>query len=237
MKILTEGSTTRSEFAAGVRHDGYAILEGIFTSHEMKEIAAVIDNSALTRSRAGVRHALQNPAIAALASDHRLSSLAKKVLGGNATPYRATFFDKSLVSNWLVVWHQDTALPLHLKKDVPGWGPWSVKDGINYAHAPARSLEQVLAIRVHLDESDSGNGPLRVLPATHDQGVLTDEQIRDMAKKIDPLDCLVACGGVLLMRPLLVHSSSKSRSQTSRRVLHIEYSSVLTFEGLELHIG
>ena len=55
-----------------------------------------------------------------------------------------------------------------------------MKDGISYAHAPASALCQVLALRVHLDESNSDNGPLRVLSGTHVKGVLTDEAIETL---------------------------------------------------------
>ena len=42
-------------------------------------------------------------------------------------------------------------------------------------------------------------------------------------------------GGVLAMRPLLIHASSKSQTDMPRRVLHIEYSATATFPGgLEL---
>jgi hypothetical protein len=37
------------------------------------------------------------------------------------------------------------------------------------------------------------------------------------------VECLSPAGGVLAMRPLLVHASSKSRDARPRRVLHIEY--------------
>ncbi len=39
---------------------------------------------------------------------------------------------------------------------------------------------------------------------------------------------------VFLMRPLAVHASSKSKSNQSRRVLHIEYAAERSFDGLEL---
>jgi ectoine hydroxylase-related dioxygenase (phytanoyl-CoA dioxygenase family) len=132
-------------------------------------------------------------------------------------------FDKSSISNRLVVWHQDTALPLRERKEVSGWGPWSVKEKIDYAHAPAGVLSQVLALRIHLDDSSADNGPLRVLPRSHTLGVLTDESIHDLAVRITPVDCIAAKGGVVVMRPLVVHSSSKSRSESPRRLLHIEY--------------
>ena len=162
---------------------------------------------------------------------------SREALGQEAIAFHATLFDKSAKANWLVVWHQDTALPIRERHDAQGWGPWSVKDGITYAHAPASALCQVLALRVHLDNSDADNGPLRVLPGTHVSGVLTDVHIEQLARYIPPIDCLVPQGGVLAMRPLIVHASSKSHSQIPRRVIHIEYAACRSFgAGLELAI-
>jgi len=142
------------------------------------------------------------PALASIARDPRLQQLARAVLGPLAIPYRATLFAKSADSNWLVVWHQDIALPLRQREDRPVWGPWSIKEGILYAHAPEQALSQVVALRLHLDDSTEENGPLRVLPDTHKRGVLTDDAIHELAWKIRPLECTVPRGGVLIMRPL-----------------------------------
>jgi ectoine hydroxylase-related dioxygenase (phytanoyl-CoA dioxygenase family) len=99
------------------------------------------------------------------------------------------------------------------------------KDGVHYAHAPACALDQILALRLHLDDSTAQSGPLRVLPGTHTLGVLTDEAIHRLSLEISPVDCLVPAAGILAMRPLIVHASSKSQSPLPRRVLHIEYAS------------
>lgn len=203
----------------------------------MAHLLDQLTHTAVNRSRAGIRHAMHMPAVAATASDARLQEIASKILGGIASPYRATVFDKSPESNWLVVWHQDTALPLREQEDRSGWGPWSVKDGIHYAHAPADALRQVVALRLHLDDSTKENGPLRVLPNTHTQGVLTDDAIHDLAATISPVDCHVQRGSVLAMRPLLVHASSKSQSQRPRRVLHIEYMRTAALETLGLAVA
>jgi len=94
---------------------------------------------------------------------------------------------------------------------------------------------RVVALRIHLDDSGAANGPLRVLPGTHRAGVLTDEQIRALGHEVPAVDCLITKGGVLAMRPLVVHASSKSQSEMARRVLHIEYTNSMTIaEGLEL---
>jgi ectoine hydroxylase-related dioxygenase (phytanoyl-CoA dioxygenase family) len=185
-----------------------------------------------------MRHAMKLPSVAALARDLRLLNIARETLGAEAFPFRATLFDKSPTSNWLVVWHQDTALPLRERREIPGWGPWSVKDGVNYAHAPASALSRVLALRIHLDDSTAENGPLRVLPGTHTLGVLSDDAIHELSTRTDPIDCPTPKGGVLAMRPLIVHASSKSQSENPRRVLHIEYvASPVTADGLELAIA
>jgi ectoine hydroxylase-related dioxygenase (phytanoyl-CoA dioxygenase family) len=156
--------------------------------------------------------------------------MAESYLGGSAVPFRATLFFKSRSANWLVVWHQDTALPLQSRFEAAGWGPWSVKAGILYAHAPADALSQVVALRLHLDSSTEANGPLRVIPHSHTSGVLTDQAIAELVRAADPVSCIAGLGSVVAMRPLIVHSSSKSTSSEPRRILHIEYASSLTPE-------
>lgn len=207
-----------------VEQHGFAILPAVLLPREAGRLVDDLDHAALRRSKAGVRHVLRHPAIASLAQQPRLLHIAQEILGADALPFRATLFDKSPQANWLVVWHQDTALPLRERRDTPSWGPWSIKDGVVYAHAPASVLCRVLALRIHLDDSTADNGPLRVLPGTHTKGVLSDDDIHDLAERVAPIDCLVPQGGVLAMRPLIVHASSKSQAEEVRRVLHIEYS-------------
>ena len=158
-----------------VDHQGFAVIRDFISTGE---IAGLLQDTRepLPRSRAGLRHALRYPSIAAFVRKPRLTALAAEILGTAATPFRATLFDKSPDANWLVVWHQDTALPLNERRETEGWGPWSVKDGVIYAHAPADALSRILALRVHLDASTVENGSLRVLPRTHIRGVLTDDR-------------------------------------------------------------
>jgi hypothetical protein len=201
----------------------FAVILAILGPKEVDGLLNELSRADLPHSRAGMRHAMRVPAVAAMAQDSRLMGIAQEVLGDAAFPFRATLFDKSPTANWLVVWYQDTALPPQERREAPGWGPWSVKDGVTYAHAPENALSQVLALRLHLDDSVPENGPLRVLPGTHTLGVLSDEALHDLATRVTAVDCLVPEGGVLAMRPLIVHASSKSQSEAPRRVLHIEY--------------
>jgi ectoine hydroxylase-related dioxygenase (phytanoyl-CoA dioxygenase family) len=195
----------------------------LFSDEYLDRILEEIEGLAPRPSRAGIRHALSLAPVADVAQQFPLVQLVREVLGPDAFPFRATVFDKSPASNWLVVWHQDTALPLRSRIDLPGWGPWSVKEGINYAHTPTGVLEGVLALRVSLDDSSVDNGPLRVLPGTHRLGVLNDDSVHELSTRLSAVDCTVPKGGIVAMRPLLIHSSSKSQADLPRRVLHIEY--------------
>ena len=211
--------------------DGYAVVVDVFDKREMLSAVEHLEHAPLSRTKAGARHVLSVPVVRDLAADPRLLRLAAEYVGPNAAPFRATLFDKSPFSNWLVVWHQDTALPLRARIDDPSWGPWSTKNGVLYAHAPAWALESVIALRLHLDDSTASNGPLRVLPRTHRRGVLTDAQVQELSRNTPHVDCLAASGGVVAMRPLVVHASSKSIDDRPRRVLHIEYASTLELAG------
>ena len=107
---------------------GFEIHDTLFAPAELGRILAELE-IAPNRSRAGARHLMGQKAIADLARDDRLLGLARSALGAEALPFRATLFSKSARANWLVVWHQDTALPLRFRRDLPGWGPWSKKAG------------------------------------------------------------------------------------------------------------
>jgi ectoine hydroxylase-related dioxygenase (phytanoyl-CoA dioxygenase family) len=215
---------------------GYLIDPHVLSDAECDDYIRALSDA--RRGRAGVRHLMRNPAVAALAADSRLLAMAQRMLGAPTTPFRATLFEKSGKANWLVAWHQDTALPLTSHFNAPEWGPWSEKAGILYARAPAWALSRIVALRVHLDVSTSENGPLRVIPASHADGVLSGAHVLDYVRTHRPIECLVSRGGVLAMRPLLIHASSKARDANPRRVLHIEYAeSVDLAPGVRLAIA
>jgi ectoine hydroxylase-related dioxygenase (phytanoyl-CoA dioxygenase family) len=204
----------------------------------MEQVCEALGVADLPRTKGGMRHVLRVPSVRALARHPALVALAAAFIGEQPIPFRATLFDKSAVSNWLVAWHQDTALPLDRRVDDSSWGPWSVKGGVLHAIAPSSALATVVALRVHLDDSTLANGPLRVLPGTHAKGVLTHQEIQQVADVVTPVACVASAGGVVAMRPLVVHASSKASDDQPRRILHIEYAaSVHVGPGLELAVA
>ena len=216
---------------------GFRIDDGVLSSEECEALVSCLSNAKVSRGRAGARHLMCLPEVARIASDTRLLAIARREFRTEPFPFRVTLFEKSGKANWLVVWHQDTALPLRARFDAPGWGPWSEKAGVAYAHAPASALSRIVALRVHLDASTTDNGPLRVVPHSHVLGILTDEEIGGVANELGFVDCLVPKGGILTMSPLIIHSSSKARIDALRCVLHIEYADSQSLgQGIELAV-
>jgi len=221
-----------------ITDSGCQIEAPVFSPAEVDVFLANFRVTPEPRRRAGTRHLMSNKAVNELANDERLLRIAQRALGRRAVPFRATLFAKSVAANWLIPWHQDTALPLAGDFADPEWVSWSQKAGVRYAHAPAWALSRVVALRVHLDPSTSENGPLRVVPGSHLAGVLTDEVVRDYVQSHGQRACLVPRGGVLAMRPLLIHASSKAGTDSPRRVLHIEYADSLDLKpGIRLALA
>lgn len=172
---------------------------------------------------AGRRGLLALPAVGALARSQRLLNLVRPYLPLEPQPVRAIYFDKSADTNWLVPWHQDLTLAVREQVDVPGFGPWSSKEGVPHVQPPVALLEQMLAVRLHFDDTDETNGALRVLPESHRAGRLSVERIQELRATQPEHLCAATAGEALLMRPLLLHASSRSTSVRRRRILHLEY--------------
>ncbi len=157
----------------------------------------------------------------------------ESVLGEPARVVRGIYLDKHKDANWKVAWHQDLTIAVKERKDVEGYGPWSMKAGIQHVQPPVRTLENMLAVRVHLDDADESNGALRVVPGSHLHGRLNAEEIQALRAKSEAVGCPMKRGDVMLLRPLLLHASSVATQPEHRRVLHFEYAAGELDEGLE----
>jgi ectoine hydroxylase-related dioxygenase (phytanoyl-CoA dioxygenase family) len=93
-------------------------------------------------------------------------------------------------------------------------------------------LKGTITVRIHLDDADETNGALKVIPGTQNKK-LSDDEIKLIAQNSVPVVCNVEACGIHLMRPLLLHASSKASSQKHRRVLHLEFCSIELGGGME----
>jgi ectoine hydroxylase-related dioxygenase (phytanoyl-CoA dioxygenase family) len=204
--------------------NGFQIIDNAISTESCDKIHKTIETASNLR-----QPHLKFPAI--------LMSFAESPLRPFLAPpwhfIRSIFFDKTPEANWGVPWHQDLTICVRERRDAPGFGPWSIKDGLHHVHAPAEILDQILTIRVHLDDCTPENGALSVLPGSHKLGRMTDQQIESFRATHPEITCSIRKGGVLLMKPLLLHASSRATNPTHRRVLHFEVTQSTLPHGLE----
>jgi hypothetical protein len=219
-------------FLDGLARDGFAIVSNLLDWSDVEALRAHFES--VSPGEHGVRNILDHEMIRSLSNSPKLRGLVDPVLGPDAMAVRGIFFDKLPGANWKVPWHQDLTIAVAERHDVDGYGPWSVKEGIPHVQPPLVVLEQTLAVRVHLDDCSAENGALRVIPGSHSLGKLTGQQIDELAGN-EPVICEARAGDALLMRPLLLHSSSPAAVPIHRRVVHLEYSSARLADPLVWH--
>lgn len=212
-----------------VQENGFAIVKGLITPEQTQTIIEEIDRAKI-KDKHGIRNADKKfNAIKQLIESKVVQELVASILGTSTSSksaqlVRAIFFDKTPDKNWLVTWHQDKTVAFNTKTDIANWGPWSFKDGVHHVQPDISVLNQMITLRIHLDDSDNNNGCLKVIPKSHMHGILTQEQIAQITASHTAHYCEVNTGDTLLMRPLLLHSSSKSTTPKHRRVIHLEFS-------------
>jgi hypothetical protein len=214
-----------------IERDGFAVMTGIVEPSLIAELVEAIDGAprdSAVLEREGRVYAMRNvlrrvPLVRQLADSPALRALVEPVLGQGAFVVRGLLFDKNPGANWVVPWHQDLTIAVRHRCDVPGFGPWTMKAGIPHVRPPVGVLEQMLAVRVHLDDCDAASGPLRVLAGSHTLGILGDGAARNWLARGPAVDCLAGRGDALIMRPLLLHASSTAQRPRRRRVIHLEY--------------
>ncbi len=224
-----------------ITEDGFAIIPKIISNNTINEILNALNlpiSGGTVRARQGSVYAIRDllnkvPTLATLTQDAKLQPLIEPVLGKGAKVVRAILFDKTEEANWKVTWHQDVTIAVQKRCDIAGFGPWSEKVGIVHVQPPVSILEDMLTIRIHLDDSTAENGALFVIPGSHTLGRLSHSQIQALREGIPSALCPVPKGGVMVMRPLLLHASSSSLYPSHRRVLHFEYSASQLPGGLE----
>ncbi len=84
-------------------------------------------------------------------------------------------------------------------------------------------LENVLALRLHLDDCNEQNGALRVVPGSHRLVRLTVDEATRAKEAHGEVYVQVPRGGAMVMKPLLLHASSKASIGGMRRVLHFVF--------------
>ncbi|MBH1998598.1 MAG: phytanoyl-CoA dioxygenase family protein [Sphingomonadaceae bacterium] len=154
-------------------------------------------------------------------------------LGNAARPVRAILFDKSEAANWALGWHQDRTIAVRQKIDTPGFGPWTIKSGIQHVAPPQSLLDQMLTLRLHLDSVEANNAPLLIAPGTHRHGRIAESDIARHVANHGRYACLADRGDIWLYATPILHASDAARTPRHRRVLQLDYSADALSGGLE----
>lgn len=203
--------------AAWLEEKGHALLSTLLPALLPPDL---LDETSQSLDRwlgqsAGSRNLLAHPQCRAMAARLNTRLTALRLLDTASVAVQCTLFDKTADKNWLVALHQDTSIPASAD------GMASVlKEGEPYVQPPVDVLQSLLAVRVHLDDCGADAGPLRVVSGSHRAGRLDAADAQALRAEHGETVCTAARGDALLMRPLLLHASSRARSPARRRVLH-----------------
>ena len=210
--------------------EGFTIVENIYSTGEVEEILANIENADKMKETFrkstelfAIRQFLKEvPQVVKLIFTDNLKTLVRQLFGEKYFVVKSIYFDKPETSNWFVSYHQDLTISVDNKIELNGFGPWTVKQNQFAVQPPIDILQNIFTIRIHLDDTDSENGALRVIPKSNTRGIYRPESI-DWANE-EQITCDVRNGGVMIMKPLLLHSSGRTTNKKKRRVIHIEFS-------------
>jgi hypothetical protein len=217
--------------------NGFALVESYVGSQELSQIESALSQLHQDAS-AGMRHLLKRSlGLRRFARSESMINLASTALGRTAKPVKAILFDKTAATNWYVTWHQDLTIAVKERRDVEGFGTWSIKDGIDHVQPPAAVLSQIVALRVHLDACPVDNGAIKFISGSHLSGVLEPVAIALLRDNQPHVVLPAHKGDIIAMSPLVLHSSSQSTNPDHRRVLHIEYAACELPGGLKFAEG
>jgi len=197
---------------------GYAIVPAVFGQDDILRFRKEADRVAAMEGSACVRHLR---AKSRLFEELALHPTLLALIPAGLVPVRSILFDKTPDENWPVAWHQDLTITIAEQKEAPGYGPWSFKDGAPHVQPPVELLEGMVTIRLHLDDTPASNGALMVVPGSHRLGRIAGASVSDQVH--DSVTCECLAGDVLLMSPLILHSSKRSSEPRRRRIVHFEY--------------
>jgi len=162
-----------------------------------------------------------------------VGKVAATALGPDCFPVRALLFDKTEATNWALGWHQDRTIVVRERREAPGFGPWTIKSGLQHVAPPVDVLARMVTLRVHLDPVPESNAPLQVALGSHRLGMVSEAVVDDVVARSDILTCLAERGDVWLYRTLVLHASAAASCPARRRVLQVDYAAAPLPNGLE----
>ncbi|MFW2475983.1 MAG: phytanoyl-CoA dioxygenase family protein [Sediminibacterium sp.] len=210
--------------------NGFATVDNIYTPKEVEVILELISqtnsnklNFRKSTELFAIREFLiEVPETIDTIFNDNLKSVLTQLLGEKYFVVKSIYFDKPQTSNWYVSYHQDLTISVDKKFTLNGFDFWTTKQNNFSVQPPLGVLQKIVTVRIHLDETNENNGALKIVPKSHLKGIYRPETIDWTVEK--EVICSVSKGGIMLMKPLLLHSSGRTTNDKQRRVIHIEFS-------------
>jgi Phytanoyl-CoA dioxygenase (PhyH) len=143
--------------------------------------------------------------------------------GQSVFPVRAVYFDKNHRNNWGLGWHQDRTIAVKRRVETEGYGPWTVKAGLQHVAPPIEVLERMLTLRFHLDDVPLDNAPLLAASGSHGIGRIAEGDIDEVLSRCNIVECVAARGDIWIYPTPILHASEPSKKVGHRRVLQVDY--------------
>ncbi|WP_343632386.1 phytanoyl-CoA dioxygenase family protein [Roseateles sp.] len=213
---------------------GFITIPGLLPAAGLASLAPVL---LCDGAVGGSRCLLARAEIAALAVQLAAHPEVRALVSAEHVAVQCTYFEKSTDRNWLVPIHQDLSIPVARRVESERLRGWSEKEGSIFVQPPVEVLEQLLAVRLHLDDCGEDDGPLRLVAGSHRLGIVGPERAIAERGARGETTCAARAGDALVMRPLALHASSKSSGTSRRRVLHFLYGPPTLPEGLDWAVG
>lgn len=211
------------------REEGYLVVEGVFSTDEVASFQRacdailaqaqgltsstdrlkmkVFEDSTKLVQQVGDPHEMSGVWLD-LVKDARLLDMAEALLGPNLLVYYSQLMMKAPRQGFTAPWHQDFAFFPH-------------------------SRAEILACTVAIDDATLGNGCIRVIPHSHQLGLINhyDKQgvftgiVQDYHSFDERTEVALPAqaGSVIFWHSLTLHASHPNRTEKPRRALVIEY--------------
>ncbi|CAM4140952.1 phytanoyl-CoA dioxygenase family protein [Paenibacillus alkaliterrae] len=209
------------------KENGYLLVKGVFNQDEVAAMREAVENiiQRAARSNADHNHAWQGDFL----PPEQLKKLVLK--GFHDVHFHDAAFTRAVIHpNMTAVLNAIIGpnVQMHHTKMLvkPPANGAAFPMHQDYPYFPHRD-HSMLAASIHLDDADTENGCLRVIPGSHKQGPLQHVGMHYLNHKEHPISsgtpCPAEAGDVLFFNYLTIHGSDVNRSTRTRRNVLIQY--------------
>lgn len=209
---------------------GFALADVELSSEQCDYL--VMSLPSVTDQRSGDRDLLSHPTVLQLVRHRQIGEFLWSLTGREVVAVSARLDESSGVPA-PPEWHQDRRVTVRERMEVRGYAAWTARVGIWHVEPPSSVLDQMVIVRIHLDDCPQGSAAFQVIPGSHRGGKLSPQAIEELVEMQPALAPNIAKGSLVAMKPLLVHTISPCPRPSRFRVLQIVFAPVEAISPLQ----